>query len=49
FDMDKYQDLKDILSATNFTNDWDRYTLVVKYIMKTIKGLRVIDEQEVGH
>ncbi|CAF4418086.1 unnamed protein product [Rotaria sp. Silwood2] len=44
--MDKYQELKDILSATSFTNDWDRYTLIVKYIMKTIKGLRVINEQE---
>jgi hypothetical protein len=45
--MEKYQQLKDILSTTVLKNEWDSYALVFKYVMKTIKGLALVDEDEV--
>jgi len=45
--MDKHAHLKETISTTNFTDVWDRYKLIFRYVMKNIKGFTVIEEQEV--
>lgn len=45
--MSDYQQLKQTLASTNFTIDWQRFTVTFRYMMETIYQFTLTEQRQV--